>query len=1833
MKTFLRQYSKPAVSILLALVLMATTLVTGVIAAGGYKATVNDNNTEATAISSSESKTTSVEAETDNSADTAVKNTASSAVNKKKDKKQTGANAKKLTGYSGTAYVKGQWDSWATPDNNKGHNISTSSGYTVSLPANTIYEFCFATADNNDIFKKDQTISGSVTYYDFSNNATANAKLKTTVAGNYNFKFHEYTNDGIRVNITYPASTTTTTWTAVGAYGSSSSADAGFFGTAWAPTATTNDMTKSGTTWSKTWNNVTLSTQKTVYYKVAKNHSWDTAYPSSNETKTIPAGTYNITITYNETGNAVDLTATPVVKSTLSVKNNISNAEVTATYNGTTVGEGSSISNVPQGAKVTVNVTPAQGKKCTAVTGTYNTSSTTSATSDNTGKVWTLTMPGANTEVDVTMTNVTLKKIYFNNSYTLYGSVYAYVYDKDDGSTKTYEYLGPRPGTTMTKLDNSNIWYIEVPDDVDYVEFISGDGSTTGEMSIPNTTYPKYTAPYGHNDAPTTDNGGTWGTYLYGSNNKRTNEYTVSDGTTMNGSNLFTGLTATLYDYYTDNEITNSAGSASDTGNSGWIKGIASNEYCWTDNGWKWNPYTMLNSALSTYANNTNQPKYDITYPLYFGNLNVTSKDSSGNNYAIDTTGRGSRSDVMAYHNWNSKVNNSIDLNSPNNAVTCLTGKTLAGSTIHHYNASDTTNENGAPMAMFDEDFLSGENNQSKALATILRTSSFPVRKANVTVLKKLYLDTNGKWLNGSADLNTYKYFAHYYTSANNDMYIDVAFTHSSGNNFNVSIPHGYDKVVIVAMPSNATSVNWNNKIAQTDDLYVPTTKANSKFTVSGDAYTDTKKLNGSWGNNDSADTGTHEYYEYDSTGGKDNAYITDINKSDKTAKINYYNNTNKVHSKDNIDGFFPFNRNNLLDSDYAQDLGFGMKLTIPFTLNGSGNSNGVNTDGTDQTFDFSGDDDLWVFVDNKLVLDLGGAHARTTGFINFHTKTVTANNVQSVGSGSRNGSFADGFNTNENYVHTMTIYYMERGMFDSNLKFGFSFHAIPNQFWIDKKIRTKDIINAGFYVDNQQTGSASNKNAAMTASEGRFISNFEASYQNESFTVTHKYGSTASGATTAASGKKYTIDNDTQTYSTGDSGTYPIKHDLGNAFIGQFTKGQYFNLTETYGNNKYVYDPLCTAWDQANNNEALTVNGDNINGYTFRFNPTTNVQTAIENTNIKARFENFMKAHTLTLTKELTNTTDTSTDFTFQVLFNFDYTDGSNTYDQYIAYPLYCDVDGERTQLSNTGTITVKAGQVVEIEEIPENAKIKVVEVLTDTVSGYRYDGITIKNGSTDITNDATKVEKITKGAEFTMGNDNAYVNISNKKPDNKYTITYVYPSYGESPKTNSLYGNQSYTVSGVFTESELDTYLMLDANNNLAFRNDTLKKSFVSIKAPYEDNFMQKLSFADATINETGTGWDSNGDYSCSLTATGTADYTINARFDLPYDVDSNMDPQESGTTSKVAYTTKTQCGEKDITCFDWYVTSGKKNSGDTTTNDEPVYVKAPLIVYENVNDETTKMYFQYWSVKTQNSYGVKSQEYTRCYDYEFNLSLFMDCIIEPVYATTWAQTSGNPNPPRTYNNYVRFDPELQILGDPKGISIAFLENSRNQYNNGGKGGKTNGDDAADTIFSDFLLSFNKVDELTQLNQLQEDTKKAGIVIESVGNLGSNNSGGFDTNKDYSKDNNYTNSETTSKNSIIAWLEGRANKPSKVQNKQFDVTELDNKNCIQYFVSFKNRNLGTNSILLNTNQNRYRVFRAYSYIGGVSGNSLTSVTLSEPVYFTIYDIGSNGLADNFAQ
>lgn len=119
----------------------------------------------------------------------------------------------------------------------------------------------------------------------------------------------------------------------------------------------------------------------------------------------------------------------------------------------------------------------------------------------------------------------------------------------------------------------------------------------------------------------------------------------------------------------------------------------------------------------------------------------------------------------------------------------------------------------------------------------------------------------------------------------------------------------------------------------------------------------------------------------------------------------------------------------------------FGMATSLPFVYTGDGKVNGE-----DMVFEFAGDDDIWVFVDGKLALDLGGIHNAVSGSINFRTGEVkTVGKIKdNEGRNSVTMTKLDSFDRSVKN-HTLKVFYLERGAFESNFKLSFNLQQPTN--------------------------------------------------------------------------------------------------------------------------------------------------------------------------------------------------------------------------------------------------------------------------------------------------------------------------------------------------------------------------------------------------------------------------------------------------------------------------------------------------------------------------------------------------------------------------------------------------------------------------------------------------------------------------------------------------------------------------------------------------------------------------------------------------------------------
>lgn len=186
--------------------------------------------------------------------------------------------------------------------------------------------------------------------------------------------------------------------------------------------------------------------------------------------------------------------------------------------------------------------------------------------------------------------------------------------------------------------------------------------------------------------------------------------------------------------------------------------------------------------------------------------------------------------------------------------------------------------------------------------------------------------------------------------------------------------------------------------------------------------------------------------------------------------------------------GFFPFNRIGIDHKEVTNS--FGARFDIKFLMTEDGRAGkGSETEREDLQFNFSGDDDLWVFIDGYLALDMGGSHNMATGSINLNTSKMTTDVTSGYYDGTYDSNNTFGINktvstgskaldpriveslTNETATtreHTLTIFYMERGMFDSNLSFSFMLPQ-TNSLEIKQEINTTNV-NPGLLTETLKT-------------------------------------------------------------------------------------------------------------------------------------------------------------------------------------------------------------------------------------------------------------------------------------------------------------------------------------------------------------------------------------------------------------------------------------------------------------------------------------------------------------------------------------------------------------------------------------------------------------------------------------------------------------------------------------------------------------------------------------------------------------------------------------------
>lgn len=375
----------------------------------------------------------------------------------------------------------------------------------------------------------------------------------------------------------------------------------------------------------------------------------------------------------------------------------------------------------------------------------------------------------------------------------------------------------------------------------------------------------------------------------------------------------------------------------------------------------------------------------------------------------------------------------------------------------------------------------------------------------------------------------------------------------------------------------------------------------NSKHTVLGNVYHNVtfpfikKALTSS----STSSSGTVDYWCFDSA---------DQSNSNRNLRLKYdssngyfLQSTNDIVKGQTVDGgkghpatangnYFPLNSSS--ESGYACRLnyGFGQKLQLKFRLTQDGTVTTTSNEKVPIEFNFSGDDDVWVFIDDQLVLDVGGDHDVVSGRINFRDKKAWVSKVKNQsGGGFTNNKITDFpeslINGSDFYKkeHTLTMFYMERGLWESNMKVTFNFPD-ENQLQVEKQVDTTDVndLFKGLFegkdlFDFTIKNLATHYGAKATASTGFVTKQYDIA----------DYGSATSGNLEIPTGAVYTSSAKSGAYAINEDGTFVLRDKETITFRDQFRRGSYIYLKEEVDPKLFE-----TTWTMFENGQAVTSMG-----------------------------------------------------------------------------------------------------------------------------------------------------------------------------------------------------------------------------------------------------------------------------------------------------------------------------------------------------------------------------------------------------------------------------------------------------------------------------------------------------------------------------------------------------------------------------------------------------------------------------------------------------------------
>ncbi|WP_455507200.1 SpaA isopeptide-forming pilin-related protein, partial [Clostridium sp.] len=443
-----------------------------------------------------------------------------------------------------------------------------------------------------------------------------------------------------------------------------------------------------------------------------------------------------------------------------------------------------------------------------------------------------------------------------------------------------------------------------------------------------------------------------------------------------------------------------------------------------------------------------------------------------------------------------------------------------------------------------------------------------------------------------------------------------------------------------------------------------------------------------------------------------------------------------------NEPGYFPFNKPEDGSKIEKLNYGFGTKLEIPFTLTQDGQVKTINNnEKRDIQFNFKGDDDVWVYIDGNLVLDMGGAHSQTVGNINFKNRTATVDRVikgsfrshnlyQETGESIKNftlsndsyinGDTSQGYNPSK--VHTLTMFYMERGLIESNLYVDFNFIPVENELIVEKEV---DITNVNEVLKEQ----------------------------TESIAKTIDFNFKAQQNTIYKTGIEYELNRNEELLKMNGE-IFTLKDEYSAKFYSKFNKDSKVIIEEVSDNRfrtSWQIKDITVNLENENDKERNITTGSGNSTDEFKISTTVN---AYDKMSHYVKFINEINTGTLNICKNIELLEgEKFEDYTNDIFdFKVSFTSILGTQIEPInyngSYSVFSDgiykEDRQAVQVGDYWVIQLKAGETAEIKNIPVYTEYEIEEILGDkyeiqSINGGEVKGNTVKGKITVEGSEAT--------------------------------------------------------------------------------------------------------------------------------------------------------------------------------------------------------------------------------------------------------------------------------------------------------------------------------------------------------------------------------------------------------------------------------------------------------------------------------------------------------------